>query len=244
MVPIKINISDVVKEFSLNGEELKKILIVTITSELEEEWTNQVNNLKKSRAEYKRAMSIYTETSSIIIELSERKSKLALMLEEGASPFDIKKGFELSPQKTEKKDGGWYLTVPFRWSTPETLGESEAFSNSIPKNLYKKISKEGYIKFDDLSQNQRILGIRQYIEGFDTYEHKSPLAQGLTKTSKVKNQGVYHTFRRVSDRSDPNSWIHKGFKPKKLMDKAISDIQIDDIVSTVVDNYIETSLGN
>ena len=46
------------------------------------------------------------------------------------------------------------------------------------------------------------------------------------------------TFRRVSDKSDPNSWIHPGFDARKFMDKALDQTQIPQVVDMVLDNFL------
>ena len=69
------------------------------------------------------------------------------MLEQGATPFDIKEGFKKSPKarhtiaKYNKKGkiispgGQWYLTVPFRIGVPGTLGQA-GFSGEMPTEMF------------------------------------------------------------------------------------------------------------
>ena len=48
------------------------------------------------------------------------------------------------------------------------------------------------------------------------------------------------TFRRVSDNSDPNSWIHSGIVAHDLLQKTLSSFNVEDIVSRVKEDFIKT----
>ena len=77
------------------------------------------------------------------------------------------------------------------------------------------------------------------------YTHKSPIFEGLVRknissTSKEK-RGGYFTFRRVSDKSDDNSWQHPGLPPKKLMDKTMGvvSVDIDRMVGEIFEDFMD-----
>ena len=45
-------------------------------------------------------------------------------------------------------------------------------------------------------------------------------------------------FRRVSENSDPGAWIHPGFEAKHLMEAAIDEMDVDNIVDQTVDEFL------
>lgn len=253
ILPINIDLTDLTEEFALTTIQsglLSSNIIDRIVTEYTTRWEDLVNEeLKKSRAEYKRAMYIdRTGPSEVIFGLTARESPLAMMIEEGASPFDEKPGFQRSSKAKQKIGGGWYLTIPFRHATPEAVAESGIFSSIMPKEVYDIAKVSGQLlKKSDLPPQYQALGTRKAINipGLQVpeYIHKAPRYQGLTKvniqsTPNEKRSG-YFTFRRVSDNSDPNSWWNGGILPKKLMDKALERAQIEKVVQMAIDNFLE-----
>lgn len=117
ILPINIDLSDLVEEFSLTANQTEILgtsIIDKVIVEYSTRWEDLVNReLKKSRSEYKRAMFMERPSGmEVVFGLMARESPLAIMIEEGASPFDEKIGFQRSDKVKEKKDGGWYLTIP------------------------------------------------------------------------------------------------------------------------------------
>lgn len=256
MEPILIDLSGIIDEFTLDENEsnsLSRYVLSNISDEYMRVWERNIDSsLHSTRSEYRRA--IFTEQPddhSMIFGMTPTKSKLGLMLEEGASDFDIKKGFEGSSKKKTKKNGGWYLTIPFRHATSEALAESMVFSSKMPKEIYKlaKVSKKSLNlaelpeKYQE-KQYSRVASERNY--GV-IYQHKSAIYEGLKRidisSTQKENRGGYFTFRRVSDKSEFNSWQHPGFQPLKLMDKSLSEIQLDQIVDRSIDQFLTTKFG-
>lgn len=143
------------------------------------------------------------------------RGKWPNMLESGFPTFDIKDGFKKSGKVKTKKDGGWYLTIPFRQRTPNTTG-SAVGGQAMPTDIYSQA---------------RMMRGRQTLTGTETnyppqkswtgYQHKNGLYEGMSRNTKQYNkatQSAYFTFRRVSDKSDPQSWIHPGFAGIKAVD--------------------------
>ena len=244
-----IDISGTIQEFSLVKTEIDSLsnyILDRVVDEYMNQWETLVNStLKSTKDEYKRAM--YTERPddyTAIIGLTSRESKLALMIEQGASAFDEKEGFSKSGKKTEKIDGGWFLTIPFRHGTSESImGE---------------ITKGGDISVLDLMKQGGVMNSSNLPEGRDepqthsltlntgsliTYKHKSPIYEGLhridiSSTSKEK-RGGYFTFRRVSDNSDPESWIHPGFRPHNFMDTTLQNSKLTESVDNAVQDWLD-----
>lgn len=245
--PVIIDISGTVNEFLLSEEETKSLsrfVLSNISDEYMRVWERNIDSsLKSTRSEYRRA--IFTEQPddySMVFGMTPTKSKLAMMLEDGASQFDIKSGFEQSDKKHAKKDGsGWYLTVPFRWATSEAVAESMVFSNQMPEDIEKLVKTTARpLKLSDLPSNYIIDHINQ--RSSVGYAHKHSIYEGLHRrdisSTNKENRGGYFTFRRVSDKSEANSWIHPGFEPLKLMEKSLSELRLDYIVDKSIDNFL------
>lgn len=234
MVPITIDISPVVDRLSLSDDEFKsyaRFVLDTIGRRYMELWEKQVNdNLHQTRRAYKSGMKLdYVDDFTMEFTLEGKgQAKLGLMIERGATPFDIKAGFERSSKVKQKKGGGWYLTIPFRFATSQAIADSPIFSNRLPKpveNIAKKV--EGAVRTSDLPVEFQVKGVRKEIkQGAVTipeYQHKSPIYTGVQHNTQP-NHGGYVNFRQVSDASDPLSWIHKGFEPHNFMGKALDQI--------------------
>ena len=238
-----IDLSGTIEEFSLSDEEigsLSRYVLDCVSGEYTRNWEKNIDDsLHSTRQSYKNA--IYVEQPddySLILGMSPQKDKLGLMLEEGATSFDIKAGLEKSAKKHMKKDGGWYITIPFRWATAEAIGESSIFANKMPAAIYQLVKT-----------SSRPLSVGELPKGFDIiktnsvgYEHKSSIYAGIGKTdissTTKEKRGGYWSFRRVSDNSDPNSWIHPGFPPLKLMEKTLNELQFDAIVDRAIDDFL------
>lgn len=242
--PVIIDLSGTIDEFFLSEEETKSLsryVLSNISDEYMRVWERNIDSsLKSTRSEYRRA--IFTEQPddySMVFGMTPTKSKLAMMLEEGASQFDIKSGFEQSDKKHAKKDGsGWYLTVPFRWATSEAIAESMTFANKMPKDIEKLVKTTGRpLKLSDLPSQYR--DVRTSSVG---YQHRASIYEGLHRTdissTEKEKRGGYFTFRRVSDKSEANSWIHPGFEPLKLMERSLSELRLDYIVDMSIDKFL------
>ena len=186
------------------------------------------------------------------------------MLEQGASPFDIKEGFKKSKKvkytiakynvkgKQIKAGGDWYLTVPFRIGVPGTLGQA-GFSGQIPQEVYDVMQKKGLhtLQVGDIPSPYDVPKSRAAIAAtpnnpyYAQYTHKNSIYEGLTRRTAQyakTSQNTYGTFRRAGANSDPLSWIHKGFTPYDIAGKAVQKTDVDTIVENEVTSFLETVL--
>lgn len=253
IVPINIDLGDLVEEFNLSGDQsvfLGSSIIDAVVSEYQLRWQNLISsNLHKTRNEYKRGVFIERESPlSVTFGLTNRESSIPLMIEEGQPPFDEKEGFRNSPKRKIAQDGGWYIDIPFRHATPEAVADSGLFASIMPQQIYNAVQKTGRLSFMDLSVKDSAIGERKAINRLGVnkpaYMHKAPIYQGLTKvniasTEKEKRSG-YFTWRRVSENSDPNSWWNGGIVPYKLMDKALEQAKIDVVADKVIDQFLNS----
>jgi len=248
-LPIRIDLSDVVQEFTLNQDEsnlLATAIIDSVVQEYSMKWQDLVNKeLKSSRPEYLKAMYIERPSAT--------ESKLALMIEEGHGPWD-EKPFLLGSLKAKRtKDGKPFLTVPFRHATPQAIAEAGIFSSIMPQDVYQLAKNSPMpLKRSQLPESQQIPGVRKEINipglKVPEYIHKAAKYEGLVRveasSSENENRGQYMTFRRVSDKSDPNSWFNGGIIAKRLMDRALEIAQIDRVADMAIDETLERILNN
>lgn len=253
MIPVRIDLSEIIEEFTLTAgqaQDLSAAIIDRIVEDYMHKWSDVVNGgLKQLRPTYQRAMYVERDSdSSVTFGLAPGDSGLALAIEEGKPPFDIKEGFRNSPKRKESLGGGWYLTIPFRYATAEAVAESTIFSGRLPE-VIERIAKGNNgrpIAFNQLPEQYAQLGKRKEIQTVNgvipEYTHKVPRFQGLVRvdiSSTVnENRGGYFTFRRVSNNSDMYSWFHPGFKARKFMEQALDQTQIPQVVDMVLDNFL------
>lgn len=168
----------------------------------------------------------YTQAISGVIMEGPLKGHVKLsgtfpvMLEEGFSQFDQKKGFARSPKRKKVvrktyygSDPGWYLTIPFRHKTSGKGALPSAVMKEAKNLNYGEVLGESLV---------RELGFfpQRSFTGYKWRNAKYDSLQRIVKTYKSgTKRGQYMTFRRVSDKSDPKSWNHPGFKGVKAFPK-------------------------
>lgn len=266
LIPILIDTSDLQGEFSLSKKDVETLIdntIKSITLEYYRLWQKEASqSLKSTRRRYLDSL-VYLDSGwmkgSVVLR---DEDPLVMMLEEGVSEFDLKKGFEQSSKKKMKADGtGWYLTIPFRYATPTALGESEIFAGVMSQEIYDVIKpaqanipiqaglrSEG-LKLEDIPAQFQEKTVRAAIpksnllQARQEYIAKSSKFEGLMKIKdSTTGQNSYMSFRRVSDKSDPSSWIHTGLEQRHFAEKAIDKLQIDSIVDRSIDSFLENYL--
>jgi hypothetical protein len=172
-----------------------------------------------------------------------------------------------------KKDGGWYMTIPFRHATPGSLGDSEAFSSVMSQGVHQVMKQKmttvsapffgtvrqgGAMTLNDLYSagiRKKDIGRRAGIAKADRggltseqaapYQHKSHIHAGMKRMQTMygsAEQSKYMTFRRVSDMSAANSWIHKGFQAKDIMPRALNHENVRGAIAIAIDNEM-VSMG-
>lgn len=251
VVPINIDLSDLVEEFNLSQDQstfLGASIIDAVVTEYQLRWENLINReLRTTRNEYKRGVFIERESPlSVTFGLTNRASSIPLMIEEGQPPFDEKEGFRNSSKKKTAQDGGWYIDIPFRHATPGAVANSGLFASIMSNNIYKEVKNRGRLSFMDLPAKDSVIGERKAINRLGVnkpaYIHKASIYEGLTKVNIASTQNEkrsgYFTWRRVSENSDPNSWWNGGIVPYKLMDKALEQAKIDVVADKVIDQFL------
>lgn len=253
MVPIVIDISGVQGRLFLSGEEMKsyaRYVLDGMGNRYMQLWTKQVTeNLHQTQGAYISGMPTelkYVDDFTLEIVLEGKgQSKLAIMIEDGASAWDMKEGFGKSSKIKHNKAGGWYLTIPFRFATSTAIAQSAVFANRMPaavEKVAKALGAEESIRESDLPGEFQVKGIRKEISQggrtFPEYTHKDSIYTGIQHNT-APNEGKYNKFRRVGENSKISSWVHKGFQPKHFMEKALEQLtqQIPDILALADEQF-------
>ncbi len=217
------------------------------------------NDLKTSRNAYIRNIKVIDSgrmEGTVLLDYT--KEPLVRMVEEGQDAFDMKQYFLKSSKVKVGKDGKRFLTIPFRFAAPGSLGESDVFQSKLPKDIHSVIKNypqlinlpgggtrsKGLLLSDMSERYQEERGIRFEVQDnkgnlFAEYEHKNSIFEGLVrKKDAVTGQFSYHNFRRVSENSDPNSWIHTGIEKRGIMDKALASFP-EETISASIDKIFQ-----
>jgi hypothetical protein len=256
--PIHIDTMDLSEQFMLNQkhiDDLKDAVVKTVTKVVETSWRNQAKkSLGSTRSQYMN--SIIVGEAGRFANVITLVGTLPNMIEQGIDPFDMKKGFEDSSKKviTKNKDGalGWYLTIPFTFAQPTSLGESQTFTGVLPsevsnilKGKQKKEGQKAKLTLSDIPDEFKVPQMRPEVtlgtgELIPEYKHKHSIYEGI---SQPKKGGAVMSFRRVSNNSDDNSWIHTGISAHNLAEKAIDDAKIPEVVGDVIDSFLDQVVG-
>jgi len=250
-IPIHVDLSEIESEFSFSDEQSVQFiqsLVSSIAAQFADKLQQQAQQqLHSTRNRYLRAIQTFSEgpgKASVVLSLND---KLVRMIEEGKGPFDMKIGMLASPKAKTTKDGTRYLTIPFRWSTPGAVGESEVFSFKMPEEIHKIVKKKEFVipvvgggiksaglTVQEIPDQYRAQTSRQPIMSstgktlFDAYAHKSNIYAGLSKyQDETTGQNTYKSFRRVSENSDADAFIHPGIKEYNLFQRALDDMDIN-----------------
>jgi hypothetical protein len=157
----------------------------------------------------------------------------------------------------KRRDGTWkepphpYLIVPFRWGTPEAVG----FSNVMPQAIYDIVGKSKFKKSlvgqgEHNEPNARgedvdrwnyekwgsRLKINQIIEADDGGMNINQMFNmagmvSMDASTKNKKYSGYYTFRVISAKSRPDSWIRPATPARhitdglaKFVEKKVNDV--------------------
>ncbi len=255
MIPISIDTSEFEDMFNINEEDIKQFtsnVISEVAAHFAVLWRKEASVLKSSRKSYIRAITpkkINDTTYEVSLTNEDKKiGWLANAVEQGLSGYDMESGFESSTKKHNTKDGGWYLNIPFRQATSakeEATKTNELFSGIMPKAVYseaKKLQPKQSLTNKKIPKQYQTKGIRKRVviksKVFEEYQRKHGKYEGMQKKYDVSGRGTYFTFRRVSSKSDDNSWIHTGIEARNLADKALAKLDIYSLVDNLAKQYI------
>ena len=246
MINLDIDTSDLSAEFELSRTDVDNMLQYTVeevAASFARQWEIEAKSvLNQSRNEYVNSIQVTKRNKFTAVVYLNPASWLANAIEMGTSEFDMKKGFLKSNKIKYTSKGKPYLTIPFRFGTPQAIGDSSAFSGIMPTQIYSQVKKQApkaALKLSSIPQQFHIpksAALRKQTKSgnFANITKKTEMTsiyEGMRKT-----QGGYVTFRRVSLNSDPSSWIHPGFQKKDLAGTALGKLNVPQIVDISIDN--------
>lgn len=263
IIPIIIDGSALQQQFALSGEQIESIcdniaktLAARYAQQLEQEANNALHSTRRRYIQNVHVVDSGRMEGTVILDYS--KDPLIKMLEEGAGAFDIKAGLMASAKVKIGKNGGRYITVPMRWGTPGIVGESDVFTGILPQQVYDVVKAKptnipvsgGGMRSAGLSAGEipspfNAIGSRAPIADsagkvlFNEYQHKTSIYQGVSKkTDPSTGQNTYNSFRRVSENSDKDAFIHPGIEQYNLIQRALDNFNQTQEVSLALDQQL------
>lgn len=264
ITPIIIDTSSLLDQFtSLDGGQINNMLD-NIAKGIAANYAQKLEQM--AAQELHQTRNIYISNIKLIdsgklegtVMLDYSKNKLVQMIEEGAEAFDMKEGFLNSPKVKIGKKGGKYLTIPFRWGTPGIVGDADVFVGSMPVEIYNVVknkpsniptsgggSRTAGIALKEIPAQFQLKKVRPAIvdnqgnKEWDAYEHKHSIYEGISQQNdSATGQNTYQSFRRVSDKSDDDAWIHPGIKRYNLMQRTLTEFNTENELSLQIDSEL------
>lgn len=242
-----IDTASISEQFYLDQDQVNSLMDYTIkeiTARFAEQWEQEaIRSLSSSRQQYINGLVVVDEgfAKGAVVLVGE----LPNMVEQGANGFDMKEGYLNGPNAKIGSNGNRYNTIPFSVGTPGALQEN--FNGGImPQEVYDvvKTKPEG----QPLQQKEIPQQFRQpqkkmiqlpESKSFVEYQHKKSIYEGISKQKdSVTGQTSYKSFRRVSDNSQENSWIHPGIEAHNISDKVLSEFNVEVIVGRALDTFL------
>jgi hypothetical protein len=262
IVPVIIDTNALTDQFDITPQQIDnlcdniaKTLAARYANQLEQEANNALHQTRNIYIQNIHVADTGKLEGTVILDYS--KNPLVKMIEEGASPFDMKSSMLNSPKAKMGKNGK-YITIPFRVGTPDAIADSDVFSGKMPQEIYDIVrvqptnipvnggTRSQGLTFNQLPTKYQGKNTRPAITDsagkvlFKAYEHKNPINQGVfKKTDGVTGQNTYHNMRRISENSDPDSWIHKGIEQYNLVSKAMNNFNQETEVQVSLNNELK-----
>lgn len=250
MIDLQIDTLDLSQEFQLSKQEvddMSEFVVEEVTTAFARKWDNQAkNNLKSTRSQYRSAIQVKKIDKFTSAAYLNPAVWIANAIESGASSFDMKKGFLASDKVKYTADGKPYLTIPFRFATAGSIGENPMFAGVMPtvvSNVAQQMQPKQQMKLDQIPSKYHIpksASLRKKLKskGFNKLSSKvdkTSIYEGMQRNAKGSG---YVAFRRVSLNSPKLRFIHPGFEPRNLADKALQTTDIPSIVDVAIDSYL------
>lgn len=155
------------------------------------------------------------------------------IIESGISPFDMKKTHLSGPKVKKSKKGSKYITVPFRHFIPDAVTGS-----AMPNQVYEQARSMAISRRNGIIKS--VFSRRKYTWGDRMPESDEHMLKSHWTTGKysgmVRMSGGYHTsyltFRRLSENSLPEAWLHPGTEPRPVRQAVVENTkeQVIDLI--------------
>ena len=155
----------------------------------------------------------------------------------GMGSFDMKTvrpGWLGGGKAKTAKDGSKYVIIPFRHSKSADArfgytGKAAGVTPDLKGQLRKVTKKYGLDKALTSSVGEiatrrvpRNAPVHPYLQGLQKTEYAQP-----TRSGGMKRSSTLTTFRVMSEKSAPDSWIHPGLRPLSLLQEVSAWVDKD-----------------
>lgn len=172
-------------------------------------------------------------------------------IEQGMSSMDMKEvrpGWLGGGKAKTAKDGTKYTVIPFRHSTSSNARlnySGKAAAMNLKKELRKTVRAYGLDRMKRTSSGRVVPGpvsrapqrppVHRYLRGLTRIQ--KPMATH-TKTGKQRGSSQLMTWRVISEKSPPGSWVHPGLEPRNLLRDVEQwvDRESDNIIQKVLES--------
>jgi len=148
-------------------------------------------------------------------------------LEKGFNAFDLKAKL-LQHAKHFSKSGSPYVDVPFRHGTRQDATRLQAMPPAVMAAMRKVVKETAP---GEQARLRMVTPGREFTRNLrfgdrmipTRVQHKRGLYDDMIRmvSPATPNSGQYRTIRRISEKSDPTSWWHPGFRGVHLFDKEL-----------------------
>jgi hypothetical protein len=249
MIDINISTGDLASEFNLSKSDVDNLLEVSVamvTRKFAEHWDDVAKKeLHSTRDQYRSAIEIGNRGRFTGVAYLNPGARLSNMIEMGASSYDMKTNLLNSSKVKYTSKGNPYITVPFRWATPSALGESAGFAGKLPQEIFNEVKKapEKPLPLSSIGSGHQMPksnALRSRIGELKSKVGNVPMTSKYEGVKRNAKGSGYVNFRRVSLNSDTMAFMHPGFSPKNLAERALSMLDIPHIVDIAIDNFLDT----
>lgn len=258
-ISLKAKLEDrgITDEISAETAEKFRVAVGNLAKAAQNEWiTRAQSRLESSREIYVNGLR-QAESFKVVTGLLSDTYELQLVgempnnLEFGMPAFDmkaVKPGWLGGKKAKVGKDGSRYVTIPFRHSTgnsPRFAYTGKAKAADMKTLLRKAVKDYGMNRWGigpggAIPPMKRIPNnapVHQYLKGLTRIEKPT---SGRTSTGVQRRSSMFMTWRRMSDKSAPSSWIHPGLTAANILPEieTWADEQLDKIIDTVIGSGI------
>jgi hypothetical protein len=182
---------------------------------------HQIQNkkLRTSLEAYRAGSDVHVAGGNKLAWDFELTGFLPLAVEFGMGKYDMKPTFLSGPKAKQGKNGP-YLVVPFTFYArkPAVARRAQYDKNAIEgARLLSKVSSARTSQ-QKSSAASRLRGWTKRVSANKGISREGYMHKHAKAARAQKAGGRVMTFRTVSQKSPPNSWVHSGFRRRMLLD--------------------------
>lgn len=249
---VKFNAGSVVADFRNQVRRINRTfspdiladMSLTVAQAVRRRWVrNAQQELGESKDSYIQGiLPVRIERNRAVLALDSEDPWFRLWIEEGVDAWDMKEALLQGREYVDipfiskrnkarpSRDKGAPLGAPFdarrraQWvgGAVQRLASAE-----LDTGLADRLSLRGPIDTGRGKRRQRIPILENRTTG---YEHKANIYQDLQRhiySRGTQDSGKYVTFRRISENSDPDSWMYPQTQGRQLLQHAIDQVAKD-----------------